>query len=335
MTRTSRPLSASLVKLLARASVFDAAPEGSMLNNWFTRSALLQAEAPNVTVFLDWSESRYSCRKGSTDGDPMRDFFVPELLPKGVESAAGRDLSRCIRHDHFATAGRNQRYALALEAWVRQEPRQEERLLRAAAAQRAMYGAVCPLLQRLWGALHPDITAQADALVGALPQEPWVALHVRGGDKVTEYAYAPGRSKSDHSLLDGMRALAVRHPAARGRTCVIMGDDPVLGQRVQAHAREVLNCSSFHDRLPALGSGGNAVQGHNQKRFNSAAVEQRCNSTRAFLTDLGIMARAPYLVANMASNVVSVAFWVRGCVMHHALDTLLDGDGIEEGVVWF
>ncbi|KAG2483133.1 hypothetical protein HYH03_017979 [Edaphochlamys debaryana] len=207
----------------------------------------------------------------------------------------------CLSSHHFETATRNELYARALKAWVRQESRQEERVLRAAAARRALYGAVCPLLQRLWGALHPDITAQADAFVGALPQEPWVALHVRGGDKVAEYASVPARRNSNHSLLEGMRALAVRHPAARGRACVIMGDDPVLGQ----------------------------------ERFNSAAFEHRCNSTRALLTDFSIMARAPYLVANMASNVASVAFWVRGCVLHQDLDTLFDGHGLEDWITWF
>ncbi|KAG2487157.1 hypothetical protein HYH03_014269 [Edaphochlamys debaryana] len=310
-----------------------------MLNNWFTRAALLQAEAPGVTVFLDWSETRYSCRPDepkpsrrllsfgprSADGDPMRDFFVPGLLPPGVESAAGREdciAKHCLSLDHFAIAARNQRYAHALDAWVRQEARQEERRQRAAAARRALYVAVCPLLRGLWGALQPDLGAAAEGFAGALPQEPWVALHVRGGDKVSEYAYAPGRSQSDHSLLEGIRELAVRHPAARGRTCVIMGDDAVLGQKVQAHAREILNCTAFHVRLPAPAAGASTTQGHEQKRFNAAAIEQRCTATRAFLTDLGIMARAPYLVASTASNVASTAFWLRGCVAHQDLASI-------------
>ncbi|KAG2491845.1 hypothetical protein HYH03_009801 [Edaphochlamys debaryana] len=308
------------------------------------RMGLLRSEAPNATVYLDWSPSPYSCREpGDQSRDPMEDFFLPQLLPPRFKSAADAgDLAqkRCISSGHPETAHYNRLYNKLLCKHANDAPTPVERGPRWLAVKRALLQAVCPAVVGLWRSLHPSLQAEADAVVHSLPQEPFVALHVRGGDKVTEYAGRGARTDSDHSLLAGMAALATRHPSARGRTCVVMGDDPVLGQVVIAHAAKILKCKAFHLRIPSLNqttpqaSDTSSTLGHEQDRFNSAPVEQRCAGARSFLTDLNIMAAAPYFVGNTVSNVVSMAFWLRGCVHHHDLDTLFDGDGYTDWPFW-
>ncbi|KAG2491843.1 hypothetical protein HYH03_009799 [Edaphochlamys debaryana] len=315
-----------------------------MLNNWVARMGFYRLESPNITLYLDWSMSPYACHdRNDTSHDPMSDFFLPELLPPGVESAFGKgDLADrgCYDLIHKRSGLTNRAYNKPLRKFVHNVS-QSEHHPRWLAVKRALLQAVCPAAVGLWRSLHPSLQAEADAVLHSLPDEPFVALHVRGGDKIAEYAGRGARTNSDHSLLGGMVALATRHPSARGRTCVVMGDDPVLAEVVIAHATRVLKCKAFHLRLPPLqqatpqANETNVTVGHEQRRFNSAPIEQRCNATRSFITDLNIMAAAPYFVGNTVSNVVSMAFWLRGCVHHHDLDTLFDGDGYTDWPHWF
>ncbi|KAG2491846.1 hypothetical protein HYH03_009802 [Edaphochlamys debaryana] len=310
---------------------------GSMLNNWFMRIGLLRLEAPDAEIYLDWSHTHYTCQEeDDLSRDPIQDFFQPTLFPPWLKSAAGAgDLAAkgCIGIDHHDAAHTNRAYNKPLCKYAANAT-STERGPRWLAVKRALLQAVCPAVVGLWRSLHPSLQAEADAVIESLPEEPFVALHVRGGDKIKEYDGRGQRLETDHSLLGGMVALATRHPSARGRTCVVMGDDPVLAELVIAHASKILRCKSFHLRLPPRKKKTAEPVGHVQADFNAAPVEQRCNATRSFITDLNIMAAAPYFVGNTVSNVVSMAFWLRGCVHHHDLDTLFDGDGYTDWWLW-
>lgn len=173
--------------------------------------------------------------------------------------------------------------------------------------------ALCAPLLALWR-LAPDMRVAVDYELATLAHypPPLLVLQVRGGDKL-------GTEVQPYDLRPGVERLAARH-AAQGGTCVILGDDWALGQRAEALARELLNCSALLNRLQPS-------YAHYQRRMNAESAASRCWRTQRLLVDIELLAAADGGAALLQSNVARVATLLRECRKPGAAAALLDWQG--------
>ncbi|KAG2492743.1 hypothetical protein HYH03_008909 [Edaphochlamys debaryana] len=308
---------------------------GATLNTWFAGMALMRLESPGVKFYLDWlgapsAPNPYVCGSSVSAREALRSLFTPELLPLGVEPGRGwhEGSADCLHMDLSMMGTLGRKYSGVFRTWVRAEPDATERKLRLRTVRRAMLEATCPVAYGMWRALRPEVRAESRRILAAelsSPAEPFVALHVRGGD-MTDEDRADAERGSDRSMGRGMAQLLAEHPGARNRTCFILGDDPELADKVRVKAVEVLGCKAVVVR---------ATLAHDAESFAARPLEYRCDTAQQVLVDLDIMGQATFFVGAMVSHVAVTAFWLRSCVYRHDMHTLVDADGISDWHMWF
>jgi len=288
--------------LIARAAAWGL---GSQLLNLLHVAALV----PQDQLYWEFRDSPYGCCEAGSGkacnkwrtifepGTPPEDAplnfrFLNDVTVEFLDNATGRNRT-CLR-------------------WA---------LLHVAKFNRAGYNlsnphaceTLCAPLRALWR-LAPAMRMPVEYELRTMRHypPPLLVLHVRGGDKLNDEV-------KPYDLRPGIEQLAARH-AHQGGTCVILGDDWTLGQRAEALARELLNCSTLLNRLEP----GYA---HFQKQMNAEAAATHCWRTQRLLVDIELLAVADGGVALLQSNVARVATLLRECRERGSAAALLDWQG--------
>ncbi len=143
----------------------------------------------------------------------------------------------------------------------------------------------CKLCIDLMWQMRPEVAeAVARTRLAFHIEQPYIGVHVRRGDKLSESNYV--------SLEAYLRKVAeIDNPP---RTLVIASDDAAESERLAA-----LMERSFDVR--SLASAGD--RGHDEARFNALPARQRWERTVRFLTELEILRDAQVLLVTMSSNV--------------------------------
>jgi len=172
----------------------------------------------------------------------------------------------------------------------RPEPADSERLL--ALGFSADYwervSQFCELLFVYRPEVDQMVSANRDRL---LPNGPFVAVHVRRGDKITESPYVP---------LDPY-VKAIRETDTNWPIYVASDD-----QRVVDELRDLLSDRHWI-RGPEI-----VRTGYDQAMFNAGESARRFNETVMFLVELEIMARAAMFIGASPSNVFFLSRYRRG-----------------------
>ena len=117
----------------------------------------------------------------------------------------------------------------------------------------------------------------------------------------------------------GLEHLVRRFPKSRGGVCLVVSDDPELGELVALRAREVVGCWRVVKRFGATR--------HETGEFNQLSSADRCTSAKEVVVGVDLLARADYLVGTVFSNVAVLAFHVRTCKYGKSPTTMLDVTG--------
>jgi hypothetical protein len=161
---------------------------------------------------------------------------------------------------------------------------------------------LCAPLAAVWQLASPlkEIVAYELDAMRLFPQ-PLVVLHVRGGDKLEGFIRELTEA---YEFAPALAALA-QNASLHGGTCVVLGDDYALAQRAGREARKALSCH-VHNRVEPRAA-------HFQPAFNAQPPALRCHRTKRVLADIELMAAAVALVGLTRSNVMRVAALLRRC----------------------
>ena len=281
-------LGSQLVHLLHAASLVP--PERLYWEFWESPYGCCPEPGPEAAACNRW---RTLFEPGAPPADaPLQFRFLNDVTVEFLDNATGANKT-CLRWAalhvaHFNRAGYNG-----------SDPR--------------ACAALCAPLRALWR-LAPAMRSAVDYELATLAHypPPLLVLQVRGGDKL-------GTEVQPYDLRPGVEKLAARH-AHQGGTCVVLGDDWALGQRAEALARELLNCSALLNRLQPR-------YAHDQARMNAEAAASRCWRTQRLLVDIELLAAADGGAALLQSNVARVATLLRECRKPGAAAALLDWQG--------
>jgi hypothetical protein len=147
------------------------------------------------------------------------------------------------------------------------------------------------LMDMMW-VLNEETRAEVDAHIAAInPPKHFSAVHIRRGDKVTEYPYVP-ISKYVDALL--------RLEDEIGAVFVATDDHSVV--------------SELAEQLPhhVFSSGATDLAGYDQQTFNRAQPSERRNQTIRFLAEFEMMKRATHFIGDPTTNVAALASFFRG-----------------------
>jgi hypothetical protein len=160
---------------------------------------------------------------------------------------------------------------------------------------------ICEAITDVWKPAHTvqDIIDYELGKIEMYPK-PVVAFQVRGGDKTRVTPTNSGELPPGYNYdVEG----AVNRLNMTGGTCVILGDDSILADRVVTALGK--RCFIINRVLPH--------HAHNQTEFNVDTEKRRCQSTKDLLVDINILARANKTVGLGVSNVVRLAALLQQC----------------------
>lgn len=167
---------------------------------------------------------------------------------------------------------------------------------------------LCSAVTDVW-VLSPRLRDAAERETHRLGRmaRPLVALHVRGGDKIKVgnghvIPHDMGEVRA-YSFQPALHAL--RSAGFVGGTCVIVGDDAVMGVEAGRAAADILNCTVVSRQEPGYA--------HVQRDFNSDGSDARCSRTKKLLVDTEVIASADAAAGLAQSNVMRVAALLRRC----------------------
>jgi hypothetical protein len=127
-----------------------------------------------------------------------------------------------------------------------------------------------------------------------LHNTPYIAAHIRRGDKITEHDYVP---------LQAYIA-EIRKRAHQFADVYIATDDSRVIQEISKGLEGVIRvhcCESMSD-----------VHGYDQSEFNSSNTESRKHSTIQFMSELILMSNADVMIGTATSNVFCMCRYMRG-----------------------
>lgn len=295
-------------------------------------SAILRQQRPHIAIYYDHSPSSYQCSANRSIRTILR--------PKGELIRIGQPPEGCVTWkfldyvlstQHFLMEELNGMISESLRKTHMSisSPKQglQQHMLRD-----AMFEALCPVVMGWWHLL-PDVQAQADALKRQLQSrhEPVIAIHARGGDKVTELGQYRDPITQQYPMADGMRRLLATHPGINGSapSCIIFSDDYQYARVVRTMAEDIIKCGHVIMRAPTK----EGVAYH-ARAFHHEPQQVRCEATKAYLLDIELMGWATYLVANHRANADTIATFLRKCKFHREFSTVFPGTGAPRFTLW-
>jgi hypothetical protein len=135
--------------------------------------------------------------------------------------------------------------------------------------------------------LHPQVASRLQSYRDrAALRVPYLAVHVRRGDKISEAPYTPV-----DAYLRVLRTLA---PSSASKLPLYLATDDIRivdEFRTALPAWEVINVAAMHSL------------GHHESRFNAASPEQRWEQTVFLLFELEVMKNAHWFIGASPSNI--------------------------------
>lgn len=290
----------------------------------FEGLALLQERCPTCKFKYDHTLSSYQCPSAVNGLSAILDS---DLLYDGSDEGCTRlvifDIIEELRGEHErsrgalgATSRNSFEFGPPMGLPTELNPKRLDMI-------RDIHERSCPLLKRLWRYNQTYRSKSIDPMrekLAKLPQ-PVVGIHIRGGDKLFKEVptiYQEGLLQGEEGPYAlGAKALLEAHPEASGGSCVVIGDDWMLGLWVAQSVRKVLGCEIYN--LISSDS-----RGHWQEHFNRGSLESRCQETNRLFTDFELLAWSNFTIGFVHSNVDEVSYRVAKCVYGRKEDSYVD-----------
>ena len=154
-----------------------------------------------------------------------------------------------------------------------------------------------------------------------------IGIQARGGDKLEEQGHYAGLLKGGSLAAHTGAFRSVKdlyQERLHDSICILVGDDMNVAEQMARVATAAFGCLVINRVLPMPES-----QAHQESKFNSLPIRQRCFSTFRVIADVEVLANAEIFMGLRDSNVASMVAVVRRFVYKRDKSSEFDLSGTE------